>query len=72
MALEMSVAVTILRVQEGLDYEGIIGDYDVENSASKKQNAKGVDNPSFTDSPDGSLSSKPFGKNSLFTLATGF
>lgn len=60
MALEMSVAVTILRVQEGLDYEGIIGDYDIENSASKKQNAKGVDNPSFTDSPDGSLSSKPF------------
>lgn len=64
----MHVAITILRVQEGLDYEGIIGDYDMGSSSSEKPNTEGVDNPSFADSPDGSITSasQPFSKNRFF------
>jgi hypothetical protein len=49
-ALEMHVAVTILRVQEGLDYTGILRDFDVKDLTKdnkKKEGKKGIDNPTF-------------------------
>ncbi|EFX69159.1 hypothetical protein DAPPUDRAFT_259063 [Daphnia pulex] len=45
-ALEMHVAVVVLRVQEGLDYTGIIGDFDsMEDFSSGKLKSGGIDNP---------------------------
>nr|CAH0110929.1 unnamed protein product [Daphnia galeata] len=46
-ALEMHVAVTILRVQEGLDYTGIIRDFDVKDLIKDNQTKEGIDNPTF-------------------------
>ena len=43
----MHVAVTILRVQEGLDYTGIIRDFDVKDLIKDNQNKEGIDNPTF-------------------------
>ncbi|XP_046440487.1 bumetanide-sensitive sodium-(potassium)-chloride cotransporter-like [Daphnia pulex] len=49
-ALEMHIAVTILRVQEGLDYTGIIRDFDINDLFKDKQNNEGIDNPTFANS----------------------
>ncbi|EFX74296.1 hypothetical protein DAPPUDRAFT_252082 [Daphnia pulex] len=49
-ALEMHIAVTILRVQEGLDYTGIIRDFDINVLVKDKQNNEGIDNPTFANS----------------------
>jgi hypothetical protein len=43
----MHIAVTILRVQEGLDYTGIIRDFDINHLVKDKQNNEGIDNPTF-------------------------
>ena len=43
----MHVAVTILRVQEGLDYTGIIRDFDVKDLIKDNQTKEGIDNPTF-------------------------
>jgi siderophore synthetase component len=51
-ALEMHVAVTILRVQEGLDYTGIIRDFDRKDLANDNQNKEGIDNPTFENPRD--------------------
>ena len=49
-ALEMHVAVAILRVQEGLDYSGVIADFelgdDSENGDYEKK-VEGLENPVF-------------------------
>ncbi|XP_046464175.1 uncharacterized protein LOC124209967 [Daphnia pulex] len=45
-ALEMNVALAVLRVQEGLDYTGMIGDFDsMEDFSSGKLKSEGIDNP---------------------------
>lgn len=46
----MHIAVTILRVQEGLDYTGIIRDFDINDLVKDKQNNEGIDNPTFANS----------------------
>lgn len=46
----MHVAVAILRVSEGLDYTGIISDFDdctELNNQAKNIKSEGVENPSF-------------------------
>ena len=46
----MHVSVAILRVPEGLDYTGIIADFDScadLNSRTKNIKSEGLDNPSF-------------------------
>jgi len=51
IALEMHVAVAVLRVPEGLDYTGIISDLSDEVQDSSNSNTVingGIDNPSFT------------------------
>ena len=70
-ALEMHVAEAVLRVQEGLDYTGIIGDFDVEDFSSAKQKTEGIDNPQYINTLEGSIASSapPFSKliNQLLT-----
>jgi hypothetical protein len=42
----MNVALAVLRVQEGLDYTGMIGDFDtMEDFSSGKLKSEGIDNP---------------------------
>jgi hypothetical protein len=48
----MHIAVTILRVQEGLDYTGIIRDFDINDLVKGKQNNEGIDNPTFANSQE--------------------
>ena len=48
----MHVAVAVLRVPEGLDYSGIIADFDCSELKNKRQKKKtkkrnGIDNPMF-------------------------
>lgn len=49
----MHVAVAILRVPEGLDYTGMIADFDYNELKNKRNNKKtkkprnGIDNPMF-------------------------
>ena len=65
-ALEMHVAVAVLRVQEGLDFTGIIGDFDTaEDFSSGKQKSEGIDNPQYTNTLEGSIASTatPFSKS---------
>ena len=71
-ALEMHVAVAVLRVQEGLDYTGIIGDFDTGDFSSiAKQKTEGIDNPQYINTLEGSIASSapPFSKliNQLLT-----
>lgn len=47
----MNISVAILRVPEGLDYTGIIADFNLSDITSGKQK-KGIDNPQFTVSQD--------------------
>jgi solute carrier family 12 sodium/potassium/chloride transporter 2 len=49
-ALEMHIAVTILRVEEGLDYTGIIRDFDIKDLVKEKPIKEGIDNPTFENS----------------------
>ncbi|XP_046634308.1 bumetanide-sensitive sodium-(potassium)-chloride cotransporter-like [Daphnia pulicaria] len=57
-ALEMHVAVAVLRVQEGLDYTGIIGDFDsMEDFSTGKLKSEGIDNPQYTNTMEGSIAS---------------
>lgn len=44
----MNVAVAILRVPEGLDFTGIIADFDLSDLNSAKSKKKGIDNPQFS------------------------
>lgn len=50
-ALEMHVAVAILRVQEGLDYTGVIADFEPadesETGNGDQTKADGLENPVF-------------------------
>ncbi|KAI9550869.1 hypothetical protein GHT06_000210 [Daphnia sinensis] len=57
MALEMHIGVAVLRVQEGLDYTGIIGDFDVNATDSGKQPTEGNDNLAFEESQEDSIAS---------------
>ncbi len=63
----MHVAVAVLRVQEGLDYTGIIGDFDsMEDFSGGKQKSEGIDNPQYTNTLEGSIASSnatPFSKS---------
>ncbi len=63
----MHVAVAVLRVQEGLDYTGIIGDFDsMEDFSSGKLKSEGIDNPQYTNTLEGSIASSnttPFSKS---------
>lgn len=63
MALEMHVAVAVLRVQEGLDYTGIIGDFGTDNGNRKN----GIDNPHFVVSQQDSFESTmtPYSKQTF-------
>lgn len=56
-ALEMNVAVAVLRVQEGLDYTGIIGDFVMDEFSNGKQKSEGIDNPQYIDTLEGSTAS---------------
>lgn len=47
-ALEMHVAVAVLRVQEGLDYTGIIADFEWTDNSANRPEGSGQDNPCFT------------------------
>jgi len=45
----MHVAVAVLRVPEGLDYTGIIADFQCEESTNNNNDSnKGLENPIFT------------------------
>ncbi len=68
-ALEMHIAVTILRVQEGLDYTGIIRDFDIKDLAKNKQTNRGIDNPTFENSRD-SGDTATFSTFGMYTFAT--
>ena len=71
-ALEMHIAVTILRVQEGLDYTGIIRDFEVKDLVKDNQN-KGVDNPTFENSREsGGIANFPSFGMYLYILFTSF
>lgn len=73
-ALEMHVAVAILRVPEGLDYSGILAEFDNDEVVHKQPDlhntaVKGVDNPAFV-SDNLCPSSGPFStkdKDSMLT-----
>ena len=69
MALEMHVAVAVLRVPEGLDYTGIIADFDWEDStpSNDSKQSSGLENPSFTpdDTPAPVI---PFSKFFVYTF----
>lgn len=56
----MHVAVAILRVQEGLDYSGVIADFNLEDSNSSGQQKTGINNPSFSNCPEDNVASAPF------------
>lgn len=56
-ALEMNVAVAVLRVQEGLDYTGIIGDFVMDEFSNGKQKSEGIDNPQYINTLEGSTAS---------------
>lgn len=59
----MHVAVAVLRVQEGLDYTGIIGDFGTDNGNRKN----GIDNPHFVVSQQDSFESTmtPYSKQTF-------
>ena len=57
----MHVAVAVLRVSEGLDFTGIIGDFDWTEMGSSKQK-DGQDNSSFSMDESGSTTQLPFSK----------
>lgn len=56
MALGMHVAIAVLRVPEGLDFTGIIADFDSEETVNGNRKT-GIDNPHFVVSPQDSISS---------------
>lgn len=67
-ALEMHVAVAILRVQEGLDYSDIIADFDFENQQQQPDTA-GIDNPTFVKDESAKLPPlAPFSNASFYKL----
>ncbi len=68
-ALEMHVAVAILRVQEGLDYSGVIADFNVEDSSDGKKET-GIDNPQFINTPEDYTATPPFSTVVLYLLYT--
>jgi hypothetical protein len=64
----MHVAVAVLRVPEGLDYAGIIADFDCSDLSNKRKNKKskkrsGIDNPMFL--PDEKPSTTEYGIKSI-------
>lgn len=67
----MNVAVAVLRVQEGLDYTGILGDFDAEEFGSGKRKSEGIDNPQYINTLEGSVASSapPFSKYKSYTLS---
>ena len=52
----MHVAVAVLRLQEGLDFTGIVADFDAEESQNRKKKA-GIDNPQYSNTLDGTAAS---------------
>lgn len=51
----MNIAVAMLRVQEGLDFTGVIADFDLTDLDYKQKS--GIDNPQYSTSPEESITS---------------